>query len=442
VAANRRNVDRKKMKKAYTKMIRFMNKIYLAGLLLLAGLAAEAQNSLTLEECYELAAQNFPVIKQKDLIARSAGYTISNLNKGILPQLTLNGQATYQSEVTSIAVNIPGVKFDAPSKDQYKVYADISQPITELFTVKNQKELAEKNAEISARNVDVEIYKLRDRINQLYFGVLLADEQMKLNELVESDLEAGKKRVDAAIKNGVDYKSSLDKIKAEMIKNNQRAIELRAQRKAYTDMLAYFINQPVDEQTSFKAPAGQTVSNINNRPELKVFENRNASYLIQQKIINNKNLPRFSLFVQTGAGKPSPLNMISNSFSPYYIGGIRASWSVMGLYTMKNEKSLLMLDKQANDIQKDIFLFNAGITSRQQSNEIVRLNELIQTDDELVSLRTSVKTTSGIQLENGIITTSDFIREVNAEDQARQTKLLHAIQLLMAKYNLQNTLGN
>lgn len=423
-------------------MIRFMNKIYLTGLLLLTCFGCYAQHTLNLEECYELAAQNFPVIRQKQLIAQSADYTISNINKGILPQLSLNGQVTYQSEVTSIAVNIPGVKFDAPSKDQYKIYADISQPVTELFTVKNQKELAEKNAEISSRNIDVEIFKLRDRINQLYFGVLLVDEQMKLNGLVESDLDAGKKRVDAAIRNGVDYKSSLDKIKAEMIKNNQRAIELRAQRKAYTDMLGYFLNQTVDESTRFTMPAAQTINNINNRPELKVFENKNASYLIQHRMINNKNLPRFSLFVQTGAGKPSPLNMISNSFSPYYIGGVRVSWSVMGLYTMKNEKSLLLLDKQANDIQKDIFLFNAGITSRQQSNEIVRLNELIQTDDELVSLRTSVKTTSGIQLENGIITTSDFIREVNAEDQARQTKLLHAIQLLMAQYNLQNTLGN
>lgn len=401
-----------------------------------------AQSSLTLEECYQLANQHFPVIRQKDLINKSSEYNISNISRGILPQLTLNGQATYQSEVTSIAVNIPGVQFDAPSKDQYKVYADINQPITELFTIKNQKDLTAKNAEISNQNIDVELYKLRDRINQIYFGVLLADEQLKLNELVENDLEAGKNRVNAAIQNGVDYKSSLDKIKAELIKNDQRAIELRSQRKAYTDMMGYFINMDIDERTQFVTPSAQIVNTTNNRPELKVFENKNSTYLIQEKIINNKNLPKLSLFLQTGAGKPSPLNMISNSFRPYYLGGIRATWSIMSLYTQKNEKLLLHLDRQANEIQKDIFLFNSNITTRQQNNEIIRLNELIKTDGELVALRSSVKNTSNIQLENGIITTNDFIKEVNAEDQARQTQLLHTIQLLMAQYNLQNTLGN
>lgn len=405
-------------------------------------LNVSAQTTLTLEECYTLANENFPLIKQKDLIGKSAEYNISNISKGVLPQLVLNGQATYQSEVTSIPINIPGVKFDAPTKDQYKIYADINQPITEFFTIKNQKELTAKNAEIQKQNIDVELYKLRDRINQLYFGILLIDEQQKLNVLVENDLQTGQKRVEAAIQNGVDYKSSLDKIKAELIKNDQRAIELRSQRKAYTDMLAYFIGKEVNENTQLSTPANQTVNLTNNRPELKVFENKKNTYLIQEKIINNRNVPKLSLFLQAGAGKPSPLNMISNSFGPYALGGIRASWAIMNLYTQKNEKSLLSIDRQVNDIQKDIFLFNSNITVRQQNNELTRLNELIKTDDELVALRASVKNTSNIQLENGIITTNDYIKEVNAEDQARQAKLLHTIQLLIAQYNLQNTLGN
>lgn len=411
-------------------------------LLLFSPWNAYTQNTFTLEECYRLATENFPLIKQKELINRSSAYTLANIAKGVLPQVVLNGQFTYQSEVTSISVNIPGVKFDAPSKDQYKVYADISQPITELFTVKNQKELAAKNAEISAQNVEVELYKLRDRINQLYFGVLFINEQLALNELVSNDLETGRKRVDVAIKNGVDYRSSLDKIKAELLKNDQRAIELRSQRQAYIDILAYFINRPLGAQTKFITPANQPLATENRRPELSVFDNRQSGYLLQRKIINNRNIPKLSVFLQAGAGKPSPLNMISNSFGPYALGGIRASWSIMNLYTQKNEKALIAIDQQSNDIQKEIFLFNTHLSAQQQNNEITKLNELIRTDDELVALRNSVKNTSNIQLENGIITTNDYIREVNAEDQARQTKLLHAIQLLMAQYNLQNTLGN
>lgn len=411
--------------------------------LLVVTLCTQAQSILTLDECYSLASEHYPIIKQKGLIDLSSNYNISNISKGVWPQVTLNGQVTYQSEVTSIKVNIPGLKFDAPSKDQYKLYADIAQPITELFTVKDQKDLNSKNAEIQKQNIDIELYKLRDRINQLYFGILLVDEQLKLNKLVDNDLLTGKSRVESAIKNGVDYKSSLDKIKAEEIKNQQRAIELRSMRKAYSDMLSYFINKPMDEQMMLSKPVNLSLNtNAIHRPELKLFESKNNTYALQEKLIRNKNIPKLSLFLQAGAGKPSPLNMISNSFAPYALGGIRANWSFMSLYTQKNEKSLLHVDQQLNDLQKELFLFNTNLTSRQQSNELNRLNELIQTDDELVNLRASVKNTSNVQLENGVITTNDYIKEVNAEDQARQSKLLHQIQLLMAQYNLQNTLGN
>lgn len=424
------------------KILNYHTFLYLAFLLVVAT-GAKAQSILTLDECYTLASEHYPIIKQKGLIDQSSDYTISNISKGVWPQVTLNGQATYQSEVTSIKVNIPGLKFDAPSKDQYKLYADIAQPITEFFTVKDQKELSEKNAEIQKLNVNVEMYKLRDRINQLYFGILLVDEQLKLNKLVDNDLVTGKSRVESAIKNGVDYKSSLDKIKAEEIKNQQRAIELRAMRKAYSDMLSYFINKQLDEQMILSKPVNLSLNtNSINRPELKVFDNKNSTYSLQEKIIRNKNIPKVSLFLQAGAGKPSPLNMISNSFAPYALGGIRANWSFMSWYTQKNEKSLLHIDQQLNDLQKELFLFNTNLTTRQQRNELNKLNELIQTDDDLVNLRASVKNTSNVQLENGVITTNDYIREVNAEDQARQSKLLHQIQLLMAQYNLQNTLGN
>ncbi len=409
---------------------------------LLIQLHAQSQQILTLEECYSLANDNYSLIRQQELISKSAAYTVSNITKGILPQVILNAQATYQSDVTAIKISLPGLKFDAPSKDQYKAYADIAQPITELFTIRDQKELAEKNAEIQHQSVDVDLYKIRDRINQLYFGILLVDEQLSLNKLVTTDLEAGRKRVESAIQNGVDYKSSLDKIKAELIRNNQRAIELKSQRNACADMLGYFINKKIDGNTRVMTPPVLSLASTNNRPELKMFDNKHTSYALQERIVRNKNIPHVSIFLQAGAGKPNPLNMISNSFSPYYLGGLRLNWSLMNLYTGKNERSLLHLDRQSNDIQRELFLFNSKLIEKQQSNEIAKLNELLQSDDELVGLRTSVKQTSGIQLENGIITTNDYIREVNAEDQARQAKVLHQIQLLIAQYNLQNTAGN
>jgi outer membrane protein TolC len=409
---------------------------------LLYSTTLSAQNKLTIDECYTLAKNNFPVIKQKELIAKSNEYTLSNIEKGIMPQLSFSGQTTYQSDVTTISIPIPGLKFTPPSKDQYKLYAEVSQPLTDLYTIKQQKELQKANTNIQQQSVEVELYKLKDRINQIFFGILLLDEQVKLNDLVDKDLETGMNKVSAAIKNGVDYKSSLDKLRAESIKNNQREIELKAQRKAYTDMLSYFVNKQIDENTIFEKPSMPGTNLSINRPEVKFYDTKNMTYAIQKKIIQNRNIPKFSVFLQGGIGQPSPLNMISNNFSTYYLGGLRLNWSIMNLYTQKNERSLLSIDKSNNDLQKEIFLFNTNLQIRQQNNELSKLSSLIKTDDELVDIRYSVKNTSKVQLENGIITSNDYIKEVNAEDQARQNKLLHEIQLLTAQYSLQNTTGN
>lgn len=435
--------DRKQMNKIIISTMQFQfRSIIFLFIVILFSKETIAQNKISLNECYALAEKNYPFIKQKQLIQKSNEYTISNISKGILPQAMLTGQATYQSDVTSFSVNIPGIKINPPSKDQYKIYADISQPITDIFLLQSQKDLANKNAEIQEQNVEVELYKLKDRINQLYFGILLSNEQIKLNSMMDEDLISGRSRIEAAIQNGVDYKSSLDKIKAEQINNKQRYIGLQAQRKAYIEMLGFFIAKNLDESILFEKPLTPISNNNINRPELSLFQKKNETYTLQEKLIRNRNIPKFNLFIQTGIGKPSPLNFVSNKFQPYYLGGLKVTWSIMNLYTQKNEKQLLRIDQQANEIQKELFLFNTEITIKQQDNEITRLQELIKTDSDLVALRNSVKNTSKVQLENGIITTNDYIKEVNAEDQSRQSKLLHEIQLLIAAYNIQNTLGN
>lgn len=413
-------------------------------LLLLLHSPGHAQDGtgLTLQQCYSLAEQHYPIIRQRKLIEQSETYTLSNIEKGLLPQFTANAQATYQSEVTSIKIPIPGIKIDPPSKDQYKFYADISQPLTDLFTAGDQKAYAKASSAMQQSSLETELYKLHERINQLFFGMLLINEQLALNKLVDKDLEVGKKRIEAAIANGVDYRSSLDKMNAELIKNQQRAIELNAQRRAYADMLSWFIDRPVDENTAFVQPSPVAESTAITRPELQLFAMKDKVYDKQLRLIRNKNIPRFSLFLQAGAGKPSPLNMISNSFNPYYLGGIRGSWSIQNLYTQRNDKALLSIERQNNSLQKDLFLFNTTMQQKQQHQELVRLQELIRTDDALVNLRSAIKTTAGVQLENGVISSSDYIRELNAEDQARQNRLAHQLQLLMAQYSLQYTSGN
>lgn len=410
-------------------------------LLLMPTLHAQNLQRITIHECYTLAKENYPLLKQRDLITKSKEYTVQNASKAYLPQVSINGQATYQSEVTRIPIQLPGMDVPSLSKDQYKLYGEINQPIFDGGVIRQQKQTHEANAMVEQQKLEVELYKLNERINQLYFGILMIDEQSKQSDLLKKDIQLGINKTETAIANGTAFKSSLDALKAELLKVNQRSIELKATRKGYTDMLSLFVNRTIDEQTELVIPQSPLTPQTITRPELKMYDYQSKSLDVQSRTITAKNLPKLNLFLQGGYGRPA-LNMLSNDFEAYYIGGVRLNWSLSGLYTYGKEKELVAINRKNIELQKETFLFNTQHVLKQQNAEISKLQQLLSTDDEIIELRTNVKNTSSTQLQNGVINTSDYLREVNAEDQARQTRILHTIQLLMAQYNQQTTTGN
>lgn len=427
-------------------MIKIVNKQkakWLIVLMLICGHWAMAQqnNSLTLDNCLEMAKQNYPLIKQYTLVEKTKEYSITNAQKGYLPQFNIAGQATYQSDVTQIPFSLPGMDIPTMSRDQYRLYGEVSQSITDLFTVKDQKEYINANSEIEVQKTEVELYKLRERINNLFFGILLIDAQIQQTELLKKDIQSGIEKTNVAIANGIALKSTADNLKAELLKTDQRTIELKAARKGYTDMLALFINNPIDENTVLEKPHRQMLTNTINRPELKLFDLQKKSFDAQEKLLTAKNLPRLSVFFQGGLGRPG-LNMLDNDFQGYYIGGLRLSWNITGFYTYKNEKKMIANSQSMIDIQRETFLFNTNLTLKQQNADITKIQELIETDKSIVTLRESVKNTTQNQLTYGTATTNDYLIAVNAEDQAKQNLILHEIQLLMTEYNTQTTSGN
>lgn len=425
------------------KIVKKQKSIWLIILMLICGHWSMAQqsNSLSLDNCIEMAKQNYPLIRQYTLIEKTKEYSIANAQKAYLPQFNVAGQATYQSAVTQIPISLPSVDIPTMSKDQYKLYGEVSQSITDLFTVKDQKEYINANSEIEVQKTEVELYKLRERINNLYFGILLIDAQIKQTELLKKDIQSGIEKTNVAIANGVALKSTADNLKAELLKADQRTIELKATRKGYADMLALFINNPIDENTVLEKPHRQMLTNAINRPELKLFDLQKKSFDAQEKLITAKNIPRLSAFFQGGLGRPG-LNMLDNDFQGYYIGGLRLSWNITGFYTYKNEKKMLANSQSMIDIQRETFLFNTNLTLKQQNADITKMQELIETDKRIVTLRESVKNTTQNQLTYGTATTNDYLIAVNAEDQAKQNLILHEIQLLMTEYNTQTTAGN
>ncbi|WP_276501367.1 TolC family protein [Terrimonas pollutisoli] len=401
-------------------------------------------NKLTLEDAYREAQANYPVIKQKDLVRQTAELNISNLSKGNLPQLSFNGQASYQSDVTNVNVPLPGVKIPTPQKDQYKITADISQVLFDGGVIKEQKVVQQLNAGVEEQKVEVELYKLKERINQIYLGILYLDEQLKQLDLVKQDIQIGIKRVEAQVNNGVAFKSNLNVLKAELLKTNQRVIEIKASRKGYVETLGLFLNQALDENIVLEKPAEQKFSALNNtiqRPELELYNNEIKLYEQQNRVIQSKNLPKASLFFQGGYGRPG-LNMLDNQFDLFYIGGVKLNWPVSNLYTKKKEKQLVKVNQQIVDTKKETFLLNTNTQLKQQQSEIEKLEQLITTDKEIIDIRASVKDATRAQLENGVTTANDYLREINAEDQARQALITHELQLLQATINYKTISGN
>jgi outer membrane protein TolC len=259
---------------------------------------------------------------------------------------------------------------------------------------------------------------------------------------VKDDLNSALKKTEAGLANGVAMRSAADVLQAELLRIDQRAIELEAAMRAYRDMLGVFIGQPLADNVVLAKPALESDHEIEvQRPELKLFDLQQAKLGASRSLLTSSKAPKLDLFVQAGYGRPA-LNMLENEFKFYYIGGIRLSWMLSGFYTLGKEKELLALRSQSVDVQKETFLFNTGLSARQQDSEIAKLRRLIDVDAEIIALRKRVKETASVQLEQGVISASDYVREVNAADQAAQSRVLHETQLLMAEAKYEFTTGH
>jgi len=399
---------------------------------------------LTLEECYRLAEANYPLTRQRALIDKTRDYTIVNIAKGIYPQLDVNGTATYQSTVTSLSLppslGIP-LNITLP-KDQYKVYGEVSQTLTGFGINKQQREISRTDAELQQANLNSDLYTLKDRINQLYFGALLIDGQLEQNRLAEQDIRTGINNVQAAIANGTDFNSSLNKLKAELLKMEQHTIELAASRDAYTDMLALFINETVDSTTRLEKPEPPAAVDSINRPELKAYDLQTQSYAQQLRLTKLNLYPQLNAFFQGGFGRPNPMNFLSTELSAYYLTGLRLTWTIGGAYTYRKDRLISANNQEMVKAQRSTFLFNTTQTMHQENADIRKYRQLIRSDDDIVSLRESVRISSAVQLQNGVISANDYVLDVNAATQARQDRVVHQVQLLMTQYSYKNTSGN
>ncbi|MBS3915528.1 MAG: TolC family protein [Bacteroidetes bacterium] len=397
--------------------------------------------NITLEECVKKAIENYPLVKQNELLELTANIQSDNLSKLWFPQVQIAGQATYQSDVTGLPIKLPNVEIPKLSKDQYKLFAEINQSIYDGGWNQAQKKLITGNTTIEHEKINVELYRIKEKVEQLFFGILMIREQKKQLQLLVSDLLAALQKTNVAVKNGIALQLSADLIQVEILKQNQRMTELNASESGFIDALELFVQMQLNNNFTFVTPTLAQQLNELKRPELQLYETQKNLFLAQSDILRSKTMPRLNLFAQAGYGRPA-LNMLSNSFDPYAIGGLRLNWNISSFYTYKKETRLLDLQRQQIDIQKEVFTFQTKVQQAQQDAEIKKISQLIQQDDEIISLRKTIKNTAQVQLDNGVIQTDDYLRYTNAEDQAIQNKIVHQMQWMMAIYNYNHLTGN
>lgn len=410
-------------------------------------ITAQTIDKITLEESYRWAEEAFPLTKQKELIKRTNALSANTLQKYLLPQIELNAQATYQSEVTQFPVKIQNVEVEPLSKDQYKTTLDVKQLIWDGGVINLQKNVLKSQADVETQKVEVEINKLKERINQLYFSVLQIDENAKLINLLMSDIAARMKKVEAGIANGTVLRMTAQVLEAENLKAEQRLIELSAVRSASIQMLNELIKKELTDKTVFERPQVEpTPTGIGlqiNRPELRLYELQKTQIDQTVKVTSLRDFPRIYAFATGGYGRPG-LNFLKNDFALFGIAGITFKWNISNYYTksLRNDLDILQINRQSIDIQRDLFITNTQILVKQQSAEITKWEQLLEKDKQIVDLRSKIKATAAVQLENGVMTANDYLIELNAESQAMQNLILHDLQLLNAKINLKTITNN
>lgn len=417
----------------------------------ISGVAAGA-NSYTLESIQSFARANYPAIRQFELIDKIADFSLANASSAWAPQISLSGQATYQSDVVSFPESMTdvfsmlGVDISGLHKDQYKLALNIEQTLWDGGYTKSRKEAVLAEKEVSSKSLEVELYALVDKVNQLYFGILVLNEQLRLNDLTAGILEDNRKIIRSYIDNGLAKPSDLAKVDAELIANSQQRTRICSSRKAYIQVLSVMTGMELSEEDTFVRPEPVLYSDSpqSNRPELQLYDAMALSIEADRTAVKSMLMPRFSLFAQSLYGYPG-LNMFEDMMEyrwrPNFYVGVRFQWNISAFYTKRNTERRLDASVRQVELQRETFLYGKRIEQIRLNADIEQMREILEDDDRLINIRTSIREASESQLQNGTLLISDLLKDINDEHKARIDKSIHELEYLKKLYEMKYTLN-
>lgn len=407
----------------------------------------------SLEDCQQAARQNYPLIRQYDLIGKSTALTVENIQKGWLPQVSAQVQATYQNAVTAWPEQMQkvyqqmGLEMEGLKKGQYRVGVDVQQTVFDGGAISSQKKLASRQGAVEEAQTEVSMYQVRKRVNELYFGVLLLDEQLRLNSDLQTVLEGNEKKLESMFQRGTAAESDYLSVKAERLDVSAQRTTLESQRKAVLRMLSAFCGIEVSQ---VEKPAGMGVQWNSSaldvlRPELRAIDAQLQLADAQEKALKAAVMPRLSVFAQGYYGYPGYNmfeDMMRHQGSWNGMVGVRLQWNIGALYTRKNDRAKIQLQREKAMSNRDVFLFNNNMEQIQQNEDIERYKQLMSDDEERISLRSRVRQAAESKLAHGIIDVNDLVKEINAENNARVQQSIHEIEMLKEIYDLKFTTNN
>lgn len=397
--------------------------------------------AVTLDTCIQLAEINYPnagsiAIHQQLIYDKS-----SKLTRNYWPQIQFNAQASYQSDVTSLEIDVPGLPIPEPlSKDQYKMYLDIQQWIFDGGMINSLKKLSKSSSALELAKAEIDQYGLRLKVEQLYFGSLILREQFELNQLFLKDIQQLLDRLNSSYSAGVVLESDVLKVKSEQLEALKITSSLSYELSKLYKLLQHFTKLEITEETTFKWPDIPVLKNEITRPELRLFDLQNEIAQAQYSSNMHQSIPRLGLFGQLGYSNPA-LNFLKNGFEQYYIAGVRLNWNFSGLYSLEKDKSIRLLSQNLSALQREQFLFNLELENIRKREELQKLSEIEQFDKDLIDFRKKIKDVSKSQYDQGVISLNEYLKELHEEQRARLSSSIHKLQKVQCYYEIQNING-
>lgn len=411
-------------------------------LLFLISWVCPAQEILTLEACYDFAEENYPLASQISLLEEKTGRELEVIQKEYLPKIDLNAKASYQSDVTEIPIDLGGQSIESVAKDQYRATVDVEQLLYNGGRINARKELKEVELLSQTQEVKVNLYQIKKRINKYYFGILQLREQLGVLNSKENELAERVKELESQVKFGTALPASENVLNAEILKIRQQQDEVDSQLQTALKSLSAYIARPVDTSTILELPEqGTLLQNEGSRPETELFNLKEEELDHNKSLLSRSLYPNIYGFAQGGYGRPG-YNFLDNSFQEFYMVGVKLNWNVFDWGRVKEQKRSLDISKDLLDVEKETFNFNNNIELEEAQARITKVQNMLQKDLEIIDLLEQIVETANSQLNNGVITPSEFLTEFNNLYEAKINQQLHEIDLEMAKADYRVIKGN